>query len=339
MGKKSLIIIFSILILLTLNTSMALEIDDSDNNYKTLNTVDGTNIEVSQDIDNTPVSQSTYTNDTEESKSSLKSTNKVDTHIDIISNTTFDVKGDYFKVKLLDINNKTLKNYQLSFLLNGKTYNAKTNNKGIVSLKLSIKDNTYKITTKFAGDSKYKSSSKTTTITMNNTRIVKSGLNSNEIQEIIDNAKAGNVILFKGKTYTDINLIINKTLTLQSNVNTVLSSSANKPVFSIKGKDSSLSVIKGFIIQSLGNAIEIKNSDYVTVYDNEISSSVNGIICENVNYLNITKNKITQNSKAGIVIGLANHSYIIDNVINNNLNGIDIAKSKYTYIYCNDIKK
>ena len=313
MGKKSLVIIFSLLILITLNTCMAQEIN---------NTADS--------IQNT-----SYKLDYTLSKSN---NDLISTHIDVVSNNTFDVKGDYFKVKLSDKNNNSIKNAQIVFSINGANHKCITNNWGIASFQLKVNDGSYKIISKFNGDSKYKSCLKTTTIYMKNTLIVEKGLNNSEIQHIIDKAKANNVILFKGDSYENVHLLINKRLTLISNSNTVFKSTLPNPVILISGKSSSSTTIKGFKIQSSGNAIEIKNSDYVTIINNEITSKSNAIVANNVNYLNITKNTIVKNSKSAIVIALANHTYITNNKISNNEgSGIVLAKSKYTYIFHNTI--
>lgn len=313
MGKKSLVIIFSLLILITLNTCMAQEIN---------NTTDS--------IQNT-----SYKLDYTLSKSN---NDLISTHIDVVSNNTFDVKGDYFKVKLSDKNNNSIKNAQIVFSINGANHKCITNNWGIASFQLKVNDGSYKIISKFNGDSKYKSCLKTTTIYMKNTLIVEKGLNNSEIQHIIDKAKANNVILFKGDSYENVHLLINKRLTLISNSNTVFKSTLPNPVILISGKSSSSTTIKGFKIQSSGNAIEIKNSDYVTIINNEITSKSNAIVANNVNYLNITKNTIVKNSKSAIVIALANHTYITNNKISNNEgSGIVLAKSKYTYIFHNTI--
>lgn len=177
----------------------------------------------------------------------------VKTQIDVESNTTFDVIGDYFKIKLSDENGNALKNTKVTFTLLKNTYTKTTNDNGIASLQLNLNDGSYNITTKFAGNSNYKSSSITTQITMSNTRVVDEGLSNSEIQKIIDNAKDKNVILFKGKSYSDINLVINKRLTLLSNVNTVLKSGSTSPVLTIKGKSASYTIVNGFNIQGNGN--------------------------------------------------------------------------------------
>ena len=46
----------------------------------------------------------------------------IKTQIEVESTTNFDVVGDYFKVKLLDVNNQPLANSQLTFNVDGKNY-------------------------------------------------------------------------------------------------------------------------------------------------------------------------------------------------------------------------
>lgn len=56
---------------------------------------------------------------------------------------------------------KVLKNKKVSFKVNGKTYSAKTNSKGIATVKIKLtKKGTFKYTAKFAGDNVYKAISK-----------------------------------------------------------------------------------------------------------------------------------------------------------------------------------
>ena len=174
---------------------------------------------------------------------------------------------------------------------------------------------------------------------MSNTRIVDAGLSCSEIQKIIDNAKDKNIILFKGKSYSDINLVINKRLTLLSNVNTVLKSGSTNPVISIKGKNASYTIVNGFKIQGKGNGIAITDSDFVRIINNDISTSGNGIVATGTTYLNVTKNDINKNSKSGIVIADATSTYIFNNNINSNgVNAIEVAKSDKLYIHGNTIK-
>ena len=327
MNKRTLLAILAVFVLLTLNVCAAQEIENTGAEDVVSTTLESEVLEVSND---TQVLES-Y------NESDMLQASSVNTKISVESKTSFDVIGDYFKVRLTDANNKALKNTKMTFTVNGKTYNINTDSSGIASLQLRLKDGTYNIVSKFAGNANYKASSLTTKITMDNTREIESGLSNSEIQNIIDNAKPNNVILFKGSSYSDINLVITKCLTLQSNVGTTLKSSSSNPVISIKGSKASLTKVKGFTIEGNGDGIYINGADYVVIYGNDIAAE-NAIVGSNTKYLNITKNNLVKNSKSGISLADSTYSYIFNNKITNNgKNGIEVAKSSYVYIYENTI--
>jgi hypothetical protein len=240
------------LTLLTLNVCVAQELDNSTDIENELSVGEEQVLEVAND---TQVLEAASTN----------------THIDVAGKTDFDVIGDYFKIKLSDSDNNVLKNTKVTFTVNGKTYSQNTDSKGIASLQIRLNDGAYNIVTKFAGNSKYKASSLTAKITMDNTREVESEMSNTQIQEIIDNAKANNVILFKGKSYSDINLVIEKSLTLLSNVETTLKSGSSSPVISIKGSKASLTTVKGFKIEGNGDGVKVDGSNYVKIINNDIT--------------------------------------------------------------------
>ena len=343
MDKKIFIVALCVLVLFTLSFSAAQEIDNStvdkvmleSSNDAVLESCDAPILESSNDA----VLESSDDSILESSKNApvLKSS-KVATHIDVKSNTTFDVVGDYFKIKLSNDKNKAIPNAKVTFKVNGVSYDRTTNSNGIASLQIRLNDGTYKIVTKFAGNSKYKSSSITTTIKMDNTRVVDSGLSNSEIQNIIDNAKANNVILFKGSSYSNVNLAITKSLTLLSNTGTTLTSSSSNPVITIKGNSASLTTVKGFNIKGEGDGIEIKNSNYVNILDNDITTGGNGIVAAGAKYLNVTKNNIVKNSKNGIAIADSSHVYVFNNKLANNKgDAIALAKSSDVYVHDNTI--
>ena len=319
MNKYGLLIVILLFALLTLNVGVAHEIDNSTKVKDTLSVSHSSALEISNDTQVLEVS-------------------KVSTHIDVASKTNFDAIGDSFKVKLLDSNNKAIQNTKVTFTVNGKSYNINTDKLGIASLQIRLNDGSYNIVTKFSGNSNYKSSSLTTKITMDNTREVENGMSNAQIQNIIDNAKTNNVILFKGKSYSNINLIITKSLTLQTNVDTILKSTSSDPIITIMGKSSSLTKIKGFKIEGGGDGIKVDGAGYVTIYGNDIATKGNGIVALNTKYLNITKNNIVKNSKSGISLAESIYSYIFNNKISNNVkNGVEIAKSSYIFIHGNFI--
>lgn len=308
MNKKMFIAILIVLTIFTINFSVA---QDVDNSTATLST----------DIDNQTI---------------LKDSSLTKTEIDVVSNTTFDVIGSNFKIRLVDENKTSIANSKVTFTINGNVFNRTTNDNGVASLKLRLSDGSYNITTKFLGDSIYKDSSKTTLVTINNTRIVDEGLSNSQIQNIIDNAKANNIILFKGDSYDDVNLILNKSLTLVSTSNTRLKSSSSEPVITIRGKAASLSTVKGFNIQGNGMGILAIYCDYVNILANEITSGEEGIVSVNTTYLNISQNNIVKNGKSGILVLNDNYTYITyNNIASNGDCGIEVSKSNNTYIYSN----
>ena len=319
MNKKLMIISLLALTLLTLNVCAAQEIDNSTAVNDTLS------------ISDEPVLDAT--NDAHVLEAS-----KANTHLEVAGQTNFDVIGDYFKVKLLDGNNNALKNTKVTFTVNGKSYNQNTDSSGIAKLQIRLNDGSYNIVSKFAGNSNYNAASLTTKITMDNTREVESSMSNAQIQSIIDNAKANNVILFKGSSYSNVNLIITKCLTLQSNVGTTLKSGSSSPVITIKCSKASLTKVKGFKIDGAGDGIEVDGANYVSIYNNDIACKGNGVVGVNTKYLNITKNDIVKNSKSGISIAESSYSYIFNNKITNNgANGIEVAKSSNVFIHGNAI--
>ena len=259
MNKKRFIIILLVLAIFTLNFSMAQDVDSA-------NGVVLSNLGNSADSN---------------------STDLIKTDINVVSYTNFNAVGGNFKIKLVDENKTGLASQNVTFDINGVTYDRITDDEGIASLKLRLDDGLYNITTEFFGNSVYGASSKTTLININNTRIVDAGMPNSQIQEIIDNAKVNNVILFNGGSYDDINLIINKSLTLISNSNTVLKSGSSAPVITIQGKNASLTKIKGFVIKGEGDGILVNGSDYVILSNNEVTSNGNGITAKDTSYLNI----------------------------------------------------
>ncbi|AMD17177.1 hypothetical protein TL18_03555 [Methanobrevibacter sp. YE315] len=314
MNKKTFIVILFVLTLLAINVCAAQEVNDDISDSNSINSSDNNQI--------------------------IPDSNKVDAHIDVVGNTTFDVIGEIFKIRLADENNVSIKNAKIYFIVNNNSYGKNTNSNGFASLKLNLPDGEHEITTVFEGDDYYKDSSMTTMVTIKNTRVVDDGLSNSEIQDIIDNAKENNVIRFIGEAYSDINLVITKRITLLSEINTILRSSSNNPAIYIKGNNASFSTVKGFNIQGSGIGVKIDGSDFVTIQNNTISTDNNGIAASNVNYLNVTENNLSGNSKNGLTLVLSNNSHISGNIMNDNgENGFVMGKSNNTYIYGNTIFK
>ena len=70
-------------------------------------------------------------------------------------------KSKKISISLKSASNKALKNKTVKLVLNGKTYTAKTNSKGVATINVSLsKKGTYSFTVKYAGDNTYAAVSK-----------------------------------------------------------------------------------------------------------------------------------------------------------------------------------
>ena len=82
-----------------------------------------------------------------------------------IAKKTFKKKATKKLTATLKSSGKAIKNKKITFKVNGKTYSAKTNSKGVATVKIKLtKKGTFKYTAKFAGDATYKAVSKTSKI-------------------------------------------------------------------------------------------------------------------------------------------------------------------------------
>ena len=132
--------------------------------------------------------------------------------------TTYPGSNQAFIAKLTDSNGKAVSGETLTFAINSKTYNIRTDGNGQAKIKISeSKEGTYKITVKYDGDGDidyYKSSAQANVIVKKaNTKIVSSNLNmipkmaeyySITLKDANGNALANQRVTFKvnGKTYT-----------------------------------------------------------------------------------------------------------------------------------------
>ena len=178
-----------------------------------------------------------------------------------------------------------------------------------------------------------------------------------DIQAILDNADSGSKIIFKGASYSDLQLVINRQLNIISNVGTTITTgSSGSAVFIFNGSDASGSSITGFIIltstdsgilvdgaddvtisdvqvtSSDGTAITIKESNNTTIEDCTMTDSITGIHVYNSSNTQLNGNTIT-NSQNGVSIENSSDISINGGVISNNEeNGVKIYNSSNTTI-------
>ena len=178
-----------------------------------------------------------------------------------------------YEVALKDSSGNALSGQNIVFAFNGNTYTKTTDANGKVILELTNPGvGSFDIKTEFSGSDKYKSVSKTNKITVSdkeNTVFVDSELPNSEIQNILDACPDGSDVEFLGDYYFDISLNVKKGLNIYSSDKTILNAKAGSPVFTI---GSSVSVSGFSIIGNSGDAILIKDSDNVVIYNNTISN-------------------------------------------------------------------
>ena len=168
---------------------------------------------------------------------------------------------------------------------------------------------------------------------------VDSGLKNSDIQKIIDNSKSGDTLNFKGNSYSNISLIINKKLNILSTKNTILNgnnSNGNGSIGSLDSfvfyftKQSSGSVLSGFnILANSDYGIIAENVQNLNIKHNQISDGSNGLIkLENAFNTSINGNTLSHSNGNGILVDKSNKITLNNNQINNNtLSGIKITDS------------
>ena len=245
-----------------------------------------------------------------------------------------------FQITLKDNSGKVISSQNVKMTVNGKTYTKKTTSAGKATVDLSsLKEGSYTIVTKYAGNSKYKASSKSNKITVTgktNTFYVDSGLANSDIQSILNNAKSGDSIVFLGDSYNGISLKVDKSLNILSADNTILAAKSGSPVFKISSNDVNISnfVIKG----NSGNALVLDGVDNVLIKGNSFINALDksktesyldgsvmlpgyGVSISNSTNVNLLKNHMSQFESA-IFAQYSSNLGIINNTLKENNYGI-----------------
>lgn len=199
-------------------------------------------------------------------------------------------------------------------------------------------------------------------------------MNNHDIKKAIDGASAGDTILIKGKAYQHVHLIIDKQLTIRSDVATEMTpcsstmTSGHVGIFYFSSKASG-SVLEGFTLsdqsmygeaddygvlirgasditirnctintKNMADAVRIENSKNVLIENVTIFNSLNGINivnCENVT----VRNSTIRNSGNGINVVGSTRTLITGNLIySNKVAGVNVGEgSSYTTVIYNNI--
>ena len=192
--------------------------------------------------------------------------------------------GQSFSVTLKDYEGKPLGNQNVTFELsvnnskNSGNYTKTTNSDGVAELTINLNSlKAFKIITKYAGDREHNPINKTNYINIlneSNTCYIDPNLPNSEIQRILDNAPESYNIKFLGKSYDDINIIINKSLNIFSDVNTALNGKSEKTVIAINSDYVNISnlFINANSTRGYANGISINNSNNVALNNNIIKN-------------------------------------------------------------------
>ena len=208
--------------------------------------------------------------------------------------------GETYSIALKDENNKVIAGKSLKVTLNSKVYKVKTNKKGIASIKVNLKDKkVYTLKIYSPATKKYKAISKTNKISIINQTNIAKGLSNAAIQKIIDNSPKGNTLIFLGGSYSNINLNINKPLSLTSNAGTVLNGNANSPVIKISSNNVKISNLKIIANSQKGESdgILVSKANNVTIANNIITNKLGS--SKSSNYYNESS---TISGKSGTAI-------------------------------------
>ncbi|MBN2251173.1 MAG: peptidoglycan DD-metalloendopeptidase family protein [Candidatus Altiarchaeota archaeon] len=159
------------------------------------------------------------------------------------------------------------------------------------------------------------------------------------IQEAVDAANPGDMIIVKDGTYTE-NVDVNKSLTIRSENGAektiVQVADSNEPVFNVTAN---YVTISGFTVSEEGAIWGIALSgDYCNISNNNYLYLIGGIRLENSNYNDISNNNCSGNDVVGIELLNSSNNNIVGNNASNNggLVGINLLYSSNNNIIGNN---
>lgn len=249
-------------------------------------------------------------------------------------------KGDYFEVSLSDLNNKPLANETIIFNINGANYTKLTDESGIAKLQINLNVGDYTITSIYLGSDIYNKSSIVNSIHVRDvdTTFVYEGMSNDEIQEIINNANQGALIEFVGSSYDNIALVIDKELTLVSNVGTVLNGNPSSSVIKISSQAKNVK-ISGFNISGALKGIEVENVvGPVEISGNAFTNNGIGVSMNNVENIDVLNNNFNccdvaisfEESSDVLIKGNIIFKSTDDGIFSKNNNNVEISENNFT---------
>ena len=184
-----------------------------------------------------------------------------------------DAQRDY-QITLKDSSGNVLAGQSIIFNVNGTSYAKTTDSKGNAFITLdNTLEGSFDVITIFEGSDQYKATSNTNKITISdklNTVFVDGDLPNSEIQNILNQAPIASNVEFLGGSYSDVSLLIDKSLNVYSSDSTILNAKANLPAFIISADNVN---VTGFSINgNSGDAVVIDGANGVNIANNVISN-------------------------------------------------------------------
>ena len=184
-----------------------------------------------------------------------------------------DAQRDY-QITLKDSSGNVLAGQSIIFNVNGTSYAKTTDSKGNAFITLdNTLEGSFDVITIFEGSDQYKATSNTNKITISdklNTVFVDGDLPNSEIQNILNQAPIASNVEFLGGSYSDVSLLVDKSLNVYSSDSTILNAKANLPAFIISADNVN---VTGFSINgNSGDAVVIDGANGVNIANNVISN-------------------------------------------------------------------
>ncbi|WP_321421009.1 right-handed parallel beta-helix repeat-containing protein [uncultured Methanobacterium sp.] len=158
--------------------------------------------------------------------------------------------------------------------------------------------------------------------------LVNSSMSSEDIQDVLDGAGAGDFVTFLSGTYNKISLIITHSLNLVGN-EAILSGNEGYPVIFITGLDASGTTVTGFTISNAtgSSGINVDSTNNVTITNNTLTGNVVGIQLTNAVQSTVYNNDVDSNSWVGILVYNGTGNTIASNRVSNNQEGVVLQNS------------
>ncbi len=199
-------------------------------------------------------------------------------------------------------------------------------------------------------------------------------MGDSSIQNAIDNANSGDTILITGKKFGHCHFVVNKKLTIISNISTTMTTCPSNSDYSnaygifYLTPEASGTIIQGFTLindvekdgddyaiyingandvqiinctlnANIGDAIRIVDAKNTKISNSVIKNSNIGINIANSNKTTIINNTISNNAVTGVFVGEGNNDTSIrdNNITYNKRSGINMSSASYVYVLNNFI--